>query len=239
MKVLILGHKGMLGHMVAAFLDSKGFKIAYTDKKFPSIEFKNAVCNFDGGFIINCAGAISQKTDKFEINWELPQWLEEQTKFKIIYPGTDCDDDNDEYGLSKKQASEWIKENGKRTKIIKTNVFGPEWDSSASLMSWFLSQENEINGYTNYLSNGNTTLTWAQYCLYLMFNWDSHNTETILHSECISKYDLLLLLKEIYQKEIKINPVDKPKKDKCLVGGVQTLPLKTQILALKEFCQYL
>tara|TARA_Y100000389_G_scaffold23533_1_gene20192 strand:- start:329 stop:1039 length:711 start_codon:yes stop_codon:yes gene_type:complete len=235
MKVLILGHNGMLGHMVTKFFKDKGFQCIVTDCKWPTNCFKNTICNFDGEFIINCAGAISQRTDKFEINWELPQWLDEQTKFKIIYPGTDCDDDNDEYSLSKKQASDWIKEKGKRTKIIKTNIFGPELNSSASLMSWFLSQKSEIDGYSNYLFNGNTTLTWAQYCLYLMFNWEDHNIETILNSECISKYDLLLLLKEIYKKEIKINPIDKPKRNKCLINGVQTLPLRTQILALKEF----
>ena len=217
MKVLILGHNGMLGHMVTKFFKDKGFQCIVTDCKWPTNCFKNTICNFDGEFIINCAGAISQRTDKFEINWELPQWLDEQTKFKIIYPGTDCDDDNDEYSLSKKQASDWIKEKGKRTKIIKTNIiktniFGPELNSSASLMSWFLSQKSEIDGYSNYLFNGNTTLTWAQYCLYLMFNWEDHNIETILNSECISKYDLLLLLKEIYKKEIKINPIDKPKR---------------------------
>ena len=235
MKILILGHKGMLGHMVAKFFADKGFEICIAKKKFPTKEFKDSVCHFDGEFIINCIGAISQRTDKFEINWKLPQFLDEQTNCKIIYPGTDCDDDNDAYGLSKKQASDWIKNKGKRTKIIKTNIFGPELDSSASLMSWFLSQKGEINGYSNYLFNGNTTLTWAQYCLYLMFNWDDHNTETILHSECISKYDLLLLLKEIYKKKIKITPSVEPKKDKCLANGVQTLPLKTQILELKEF----
>ena len=235
MKVLVLGHKGMLGHMVHKFFIDKGIECVTTECKAITKCFKNSILEFDGDFIINCIGAISQKVNKFEINWELPQWLDKNTNCKIIYPGTDCDNDIDGYGLSKKQASDWIKSNSKSTKIIKTNIFGPELQSTSSLMSWFLSQKEEINGYSNYLSNGNTTLTWAQYCLYLMFHWEDHSTETILESECVSKYDLLLLIKEIYNKKIKINPITKPQKNKCLIGGVKTLPLKDQIIALKEF----
>ena len=123
----------------------------------------------------------------------------------------------------------------KNTKIIKTSIFGPELKTKASLMEWFLSQEGEINGYSEYYWNGNTTLTWAQYCLYLMFNWDELPIENILEGECVSKYNLLLLLKEVYNKDITINPIDSPLFNKCLKGTIKTLPLKEQIIALKEF----
>ena len=78
--------------------------------------------------------------------------------------------DNDEYGKSKKMSAEWIKKEGKKTKIIKTSIFGPEINSKASLMEWFLSQKGEIDGYSQYYWNGNSTLTWAKYCLELMKN---------------------------------------------------------------------
>ena len=235
MKVLILGHKGMLGHMVRKFFESKGIECITTDCRWPSPCFKNSVQEFEGDFIINCIGAIHQRTDQFDINWELPQWLDENLSCKIIHPGTDCEMDDDNYGNSKRIAAEWIKKEAKNTKIIKTSIFGPELNTKASLMEWFLSQEGEINGYSEYYWNGNTTLTWAQYCLYLMFNWDKLPVENVLEGECVSKYNLLLMLKEVYNKDIIINPIDNPTFNKCLIGTIKTLPLKEQIIALKEF----
>ena len=235
MKVLILGHKGMLGHMVHKFFESKGIECVTTSCRWSSSCFKNFVQKFEGDFIINCIGAIHQRTDQFNINWELPQWLDENLTTKIIHPGTDCEMDDDDYGNSKRIAAEWIKEKAKNTKIIKTSIFGPELNTKASLMEWFLSQEGEVNGYSEYYWNGNSTLTWAQYCLYLIFHWGELPTENILEGECISKYNLLLLLKEVYSKNITVNPIDTPIFNKCLVGTVKTLPLKEQIIALKEF----
>jgi|TARA_R110002049_G_scaffold58742_1_gene159473 dTDP-4-dehydrorhamnose reductase len=235
MKILILGHKGMLGHMVHKFFLSKGIECITTQCRFPSPCFKRSIKKFDGEYIINCIGAIHQRTDKFDVNFELPKWLDKNMQQRIIYPGTDCDTDNDSYSISKKIASKWIRKESKNTKIIKTSIFGPELNNKYSLMEWFLSQEGEIDGYSEYYWNGNTTLTWAQYCLYLMFNWDKLPTENILEGECMSKYNLLLLLKEIYNKDIIINPIDNPTFNKCIVGTTKTLPLKEQIIALKEF----
>tara|TARA_R110000796_G_scaffold62850_2_gene144965 strand:- start:1112 stop:1822 length:711 start_codon:yes stop_codon:yes gene_type:complete len=235
MKVLVLGHKGMLGHMVHKFFESKGIECVTTSCRWPKSCFKKTIQNFDGDYVINCIGAIHQRTDQFEINWELPQWLDGNLTAKIIHPGTDCEMDDDDYGNSKRIASEWIQNEGKNTKIIKTSIFGPELSTKASLMEWFLSQEGEVNGYSEYYWNGNTTLTWAQYCLYLMYHWDELPLENILEGECIPKYNLLLLLKEIYNKDITINPIDTPSFNKCIKGTIKTTPLKEQIIALKEF----
>ena len=68
-----------------------------------------------------------------------------------------------------------------------------------------------------------------------MFHWNELPTENILEGECVSKYELLSLLKEVYNKNIIINPIDIPVFNKCLVGTIKTLPLKEQIIALKEF----
>ena len=98
---------------------------------------------------------------------------------------------------------------------------------------WNCFTEDDESG--NYYWNGSSTLTWAQFCLYLMFNWDDHEVENILEGECTSKYNLLLILKEIYNKKININPIDSPNLNKCLSGGRKTLPLREQIIALKNF----
>ena len=237
MKVLVLGHKGMLGHMVSKLLSTKGIEVFTIECRWSTSCFKNIIKKFEGDYIINCIGAIPQKTNKFNINWKLPQWLDENANCKIIHPGTDCEIDDDSYGNSKRKSSEWIKSSSKNTKIIKTSILGPELNTKASLMEWFLSQTGEINGYSECYWNGNTTLTWAKFCLYLMENWDNEDTETVLEGECISKYHLLLMLQEIYQRpDIIINPVNEPVMNKCLKGKVKTPRLLDQLMDMKYFC---
>ena len=236
MKVLVLGHKGMLGHMVSKLLTSKDVEVITTKCRWSTSCFKNTIKNFDGDYIINCIGAIHQRTNQFNINWELPQWLDENANCKIIHPGTDCEMDDDDYGNSKRIAAEWIKSSSKNTKIIKTSILGPELNTKASLMEWFLSQTGEVNGYSECYWNGNTTLTWAKFCLHLMLNWDSEDIETILEGERVSKYQLLLTLKEVYNRhDIIINPVNNPVINKCLKGKVKTPKLKLQLIDLQYF----
>jgi len=240
MKVLILGHKGMLGHMVDKLLTSKGIeveKIFVTKKnRWPSSNLKNDIKSFKGDYIINCLGSIPQRTDDFNVNYELPIWLEKNTTPKIIHPGTDCEINSDGYGISKKRARDFIINEGAHTKIIKGSFIGPEIDTQANLMQWFLSQTGEVNGYSECYWNGNTTLTWAKFCLHLMENWDSEDIETILEGERVSKYHLLLMLKEVYGKhDITINPINEPTMDKCLKGKIKTPKLIDQLKDMKYF----
>ena len=43
MNVLILGHTGMLGHMVLKYLKYKGVNVDTTNLRWPSEEFKNYI----------------------------------------------------------------------------------------------------------------------------------------------------------------------------------------------------
>ena len=54
MKVLILGHKGMLGHMVSKLLISKDIEVVTTKCRWPASCFKRTLMEFDGDYIINC-----------------------------------------------------------------------------------------------------------------------------------------------------------------------------------------
>lgn len=237
MKILVLGHKGMLGHMVVKYLADTLLNDIYgiENQKFPSEEFKNSITSGEWDYIINCIGAIPQRTKDFTINYELPIWLEENTTAKIIHPGTDCEMDDDAYGVSKKQARDYIVENGKHTKILKTSIIGPELGPPASLMDWFLSQEGEVGGYTEAMWNGNTTLQWAKECLMLIQNWDKYKIETILEGTCVSKFELLGYIKEVFEKDIQINPNDKVKINKCLVGDKKLPHIKDQLIDLKGY----
>ena len=73
MKIFILGHRGMLGHMVHKYLSTKeDCELVTTNLRWPSEEFKKKVIDFDGDFVVNCIGAINQKNDDFDVNVDLP-----------------------------------------------------------------------------------------------------------------------------------------------------------------------
>jgi dTDP-4-dehydrorhamnose reductase len=177
-KILILGSNGMLGHMVKKYLEQR-YEIETINHRWPSDEFKTAIKKSNSNFLINCIGAIPQRTKDFSINWEIPKWLDENFNGNIIHPATDCEMDNDAYGISKKKAADWIIEFGKRTKMIKTSIIGPELNGSASMLYWFLSNKyhSEVNGYSNHTWNGITTFHWAKFSEELIKNWDNHKAK--------------------------------------------------------------
>jgi len=232
---MVLGHNGMLGHMVVKYLSNKRYNITTCDYKFPTSEFKEFVSQYKGYYIVNCIGAIPQKTKDFSINYELPIWLDTYTTCNVIHPGTDCEMDFDDYGVSKKAARDYIVELGVRTKILKTSIIGPELNSADSLLEWFLSQTIKVYGYTKAMWNGNTTLEWAEQCYALINSWDSYKIETILQGECVSKFELLNKFNLVFQKEILILEKNTELHDKCLIGDIQTDPIIDQLYKLKKY----
>lgn len=230
MKIFLLGHKGMLGHMVLMYFKSQGIKVHTLTERFPNW---NSDIFKGSDYVINCIGAIPQRTNNFKINYELPMWLSNNLKCKIIHPGTDCEIDKDDYGLSKKRATDFILNKSKNTKILKASIIGPELNSNASLLEWFLSQKTEVFGYTQAIWNGVTTYEWSKQCLNLINNWTNYNKLTILSSNPVSKYELLNIIKEVYNKNINIIPKELGK-NKTLVGDIKTKNIKEQLWELKN-----
>lgn len=237
MKILVLGHKGMLGHVVYRYLEEQQLDVEYTNFRWPSFEFKKRAKEYRGDYIINCIGNIPQKKDDFKINHKLPVWLDINTKCKIIHAASDCENKLTSYSLSKLKASQWIINFGNRTKIIKSSIIGPELKNKVNLMEWFLSQEGSINGYVETYWNGNTTLTWAKHCYRTISSWEDFDIETTLQGECISKYNLLLSLNEVFEAKKHIIPYTNPYENRCLTGDVKTESIKEQLTELKSWIQ--
>lgn len=236
-RVIILGHKGMLGHMVKLYLE-QFYNIETIDYRWPAEEFKQAIKNSDADFLVNCVGAIPQRTKEFSINHELPIWLDQNFSGKIIHPGTDCEIDNDAYGTSKRIGTDWVLNQGSRTKVIKTSIIGPELNSNASLMYWFLSNQDgsEVNGFVNHFWNGSTTLQWAKHAKVMIEYWPDQSKLTVIGSECISKWNILSIINKVYSRSIQINQFDSGKKvDKCMKCDVRYADLEQQLKELKEF----
>jgi dTDP-4-dehydrorhamnose reductase len=234
-RILILGHLGMLGHMVYKYL-SQYHEIDTTDLRFPSEEFENYILRYQGDYIINCIGSIPQKTKDFRINYDLPKFLERAAKARIIHPATDCEMDDDEYGRSKRRATEYIRNYGKKTKILQASVIGPELKDHKSLWDWFLmNPSRQISGYTDAIWNGITTLQWAKICLNMIISWDSYKRHNVVDGERISKFHLLFMLAEEFGNHVTMRPVSGRGKDKSLSGEIQVPSIRKQIKELKEF----
>lgn len=258
MKVLVLGHNGMLGHMVFKYLSDQGVTVFEMPVRWPEDIFKSSILNnlADIEYIINCIGAIPQhKKYQFEdfvnINVALPVWLARNTNCKIIHPTTDCEfsgeipeylsykktdikDARDNYGLSKAMASE-ILEWFPNVKQIRTSIFGPELKNKVSIFEWFLSQPKEAKGYTNHFWNGVTTLQWAKLALTMMNSWELYDNVVQVGTDPIPKVKLLELINKVFEANKTIVPVEHIYCNKCLKSDFKVKSLEEQLIELKKF----
>jgi len=202
-KVLILGHKGMLGHFVYKRLKSFSFNVELINHRWPLNGFMEALKRSDSDFLINCIGSIPQKkSNNYYSNFMLPKDLTSYYKGHIIHPSSDCEISNftDPYATSKKAGTSIIKQHHKST-TIRSSIIGPEEKTSYGLWSWFENNKNKnINGYTNHLWNGVTSLEWANICVEIIHQ-KFKNKVIIAGCENISKFNILTYL----NKHLKLN----------------------------------
>lgn len=251
MKVIILGHKGMLGHIVKKYFELCGEEIVTTDHRWPSKEFRDFIENQSDSILINCIGQIPQKDKNpeklFLNNYALPIYLSYKFNGKIVHATTDCEfkgvqdkaflyskncisNAEDDYGRSKALATLAIINNPK-VKIIRTSIIGPELNSKKSLWEWFINSQGEVNGYTDHIWNGITTLQWAKICRNFCLDKYSYN---LLQVGCspISKFEILNTLNEEFKLNKKINPYPSDTVNKSLKSDLIIPSIKDQI---KEF----
>lgn len=174
-------------------------------------------------YVINCIGIIKQHSkkvlisDQIKINSLLPHYLDEIcNKFhsRLIQISTDCvfsgnkgmyseidiPDATDVYGRTK-CLGEVLSLN---STILRTSIIGHELLGCHSLIDWFLSQEGSIKGYKNAIFSGLPTVELARIISdYVIPNPD---LQGIYHvsSNPISKFDLLQLVANEYDKKIEI-----------------------------------
>lgn len=258
-KILILGHKGMLGDAVYKYFDTKKnlYTLVTVSDRWDDESFRKNSSLVEADFIINCVGIIPQKKPLPEayqkVNIDLPVFLE-TLGTKVIHPSTDCEfsgtlpndqkytkqsvrDAEDIYGKSKADISRMIEESFKNTKIIRTSIIGHEETTNLSLLDWFLSTNGQTNGYTNHYWNGITTLEWAKLCEDLINNWDAYGPLTQYGTnDNRSKYELLQDIKAVYNKEISVTPFEAVTgANKCLTSDRELPPISTQLRKLKAF----
>jgi dTDP-4-dehydrorhamnose reductase len=189
-------------------------------------------------YIINCVGVIRQiinesnksdRIDAFVGNVSLPYYLANKVdghNTQVLQIATDCvfsghepiallesspHDPTDWYGKTK-SLGEVASDNFHH---IRTSICGPEIPpNQKSLMEWFLHQppNAKINGYTNHLWNGTTTLGFTKLC-YTIITKNIKLAEHIhfVHIPTITKYEMLKTFAKVFDREdITINSVEAP-----------------------------
>lgn len=175
--------------------------------------------------VINCIGVLikgstNDPSNAIYINAFFPHFLAkllDNYGGKLIHISTDCvfsgkkgsysEDDfkdaTDFYGMSKSLGEVTY---GKHL-TIRTSIIGPELKKNGEgLFDWFMRQKGEINGYTEAYWGGVTTLTLANNILLAVEN-NSSGLFHVTNEEKISKFDLLYLFAQIFNKtDINIVP---------------------------------
>lgn len=231
-KILVIGSTGMLGYAVSEYLIRKNYdvvKLGRNDFDIGTEPHENFEKFLDGiDVVINCAGLIKPTIGKYPIeqairvNSIFPRNLALMTKargIKCFHITTDCVysgkkgnyneldlfDAEDLYGMTKNAGE------NKDCMVLRTSIIGEEKNNSRSLLEWAKSQAGkDVNGFTNHLWNGVTTLYLVE-VIENILNKNLYQTGIFhIHSpNTVNKYELLQIFDEVYQLNYtKINPVE-------------------------------
>jgi dTDP-4-dehydrorhamnose reductase len=249
MKILILGGKGMAGHIITGYFQKKtAHTVFYTSRDrndkggiyldvTDSTQLEEVLERIRPDITINCIGILNENAENnpglaFLINSILPHQLAKLTERyqgKLIHISTDCvfsgergeytekdiPDGSTVYALSKK----FGEINNDKHLTIRTSIIGPELkENGIGLFLWFMKQRGKIKGYEKVLWNGVTTYELAKAVESMIQN----NVTGLYHlgaDKKISKYELLLLFKEIFGKtDVEIIPDSQIKLDRTIIN---------------------
>jgi dTDP-4-dehydrorhamnose reductase len=89
---------------------------------------------------------------------------------------------------------------------LRTSIIGHEMNGARSLVSWFLAQDKAVKGYKKAIFSGLPTVEIARTIRdFVIPRPDLHGVYHV-SAQPISKFDLLSLVADIYEKKIEILP---------------------------------
>jgi len=189
-------------------------------------------------YLINAVGIVVQlplAKDYYEslsTNSLLPHQLEKlgtRHGFRLIQISTDCvfngrkgmyletdqPDAEDLYGKTKEMGE--VAYGCGIT--LRTSLIGHEMvKPTHGLLEWFLAQHTKINGYSQAIFSGLTTPEFAKVLMDVVIPGNFPAGIYHVSGEPVSKYELLRLIADIYQKKIRIEPATELIVDRTLDG---------------------
>ena len=247
-----------------SFFDDKYHKnFIYIDNILDFEKFEKILIKSKPKLIINCLGITNKflknnfksVEESIKINALFPHRLHEicsKIDARLIHLSTDCvfsgrkgfykeddiPDPLDIYGRSKLLGEL----NYSNSLTIRKSVIGHEFLSSNGLLEWFLNKKESVEGYKNAIFSGLTVLELAKIIdQYIIPN---KKLSGIIHvaGNPISKYELLYLISNEYQKKINIIPNESFKIDRTLnsnlfnnITGYKIKDWKELISSMHEF----
>jgi len=207
----------------------KRFMLFSMENTYPDIDVRSigklseVLNDFHPDAVVNAIGIIKQlpkaneRIPSLEINAMFPHRLAllcKDISARMIHLSTDCvfsgkkgnyresdtSDADDLYGRTK-----FLGEvNGKNCLTLRTSMIGQELSRKKSLLEWFLSQKETVNGYKKVIFSGFTTLELSHIIENMILNYPEAHGVYHVSSEPISKYDLLSLIKATLKLPIEI-----------------------------------
>lgn len=249
-----------IGHDVTAFCRREIDYCKYIIGDITNFKRLETIIN-EGQFdaIINAVGILNQEADDLKshavmLNSYLPHFLSETTrkmKTKIIHMSTDCvfSGKTGSYSESSFKDGETFYDRSKALGELENNkditfrnsIIGPDTNESGiGLFNWFMRQENKVDGFTEAVWTGVTTLTLAK----AMDQALKENLVGVYHlvnNQTINKYELLKLLSRNFRySQIEIIPNNNVVVDKSLINNRTDFSFKvpsyeTMVTEMKEW----
>ncbi len=245
-KVLVIGSTGMLGHVVKKYLIDKKYDVYETTRNqtnkyyFDALEnikkIEEIIDSIKPDFVVNCIGILNKKAEDYPsqailVNSYFPHYLDEMSEkynYKLIHISTDCVFSGHDGGSYKEDSpktattvygtSKALGEiNNNRSLTLRTSIIGPDTNPNGiGLFEWFMKQKDEVHGFRKAFWSGVTTIELAKQ-IEIAMNSNLTGLYHITNGQKISKYDLLTIIKDVFNKDIKIIPDDNYSCDKSLV----------------------
>ena len=172
----------------------------------------------------------------------------------LVHPSTDCvfapvppvgvteravdapHDASDLYGRSKSLGEQVLALGIGRTLVIRSSIIGP----GGGLMRWVSECRGTVQGYTNHLWNGLTTLHWCQLADSLSESMRSRGGNGELHqpgTAVVTKAELLESIVTVFAMPARVVPSGSPEgvTGRVLRPTLQRPPIKMQLSEMREF----
>lgn len=263
-KIVVLGSTGMLGSKVYNHLNDiydvypsyKTEDLIMSEKSFYFDALKSDLSDIPKcDYVLNCIGVIKpfmkqNLANSIFINSVFPHKVSsycKQHNIKLIHITTDCvfsgntgfysessfHDCEDNYGKSKSIGEPLD------CMVLRTSIIGEEIHKNASLIEWAKSNKNKkINGFTEHLWNGVTTKHYAEICHQIIEENLYQEGLYHIHSNDVSKFELLKIINDRFNLNIDIEPVKTVKvnrtlrSEKNLIKNLKIKSIKKQVQEL-------
>ncbi len=259
MRVCVLGHRGMLGHVVCRYLKEAGHKVLTLDGRFEASHsgaFVAKINDLDVQWCVNCIGILKRGEVSPSLMDSVNHCLPAECSRKLlpccglIHASSDgvfsasssaCYWDSplnaaDDYGVSKGLAETALQR--ENDFIIRCSIVGPEQGTQRSLLAWLEAQRGEVPGYTNRMWNGVTTLEWAKCCDSILRGVDGAEGRIVQLASMppVSKRDLLQTMADCWGWNVSVRPVEADLAvSRYMVPNVPAVPIRTLLAELKTW----